>query len=83
MSTERHLPPNPPELFIDNQPYDWNKPIITGSQIRKLGGLPDDVQIFQKVPGKPDRQIKDETVVDLKKPGPERFSTQAVGSNAG
>jgi hypothetical protein len=74
---------DPPDLFIDNQPYNWNRPAISGAQLRQLGGLPDDVQIFQKVPGKPDREIKNDTSVDLKKPGPERFSSQAVGSNAG
>jgi hypothetical protein len=73
----------PPKLFIDNQPFDWDKPTITGAEIRKLGGLPDNVQIFQKVPGKPDREIHNETKVDLKGPGPERFSSQAVGSGAG
>lgn len=81
------MPPDPhsnsPELFIDHQQYNWNKPTITGTQLRQLGGLPDDVAIFQKVPGKPDREIKNDTVVDLTKHGPERFSTQAVGSNAG
>lgn len=76
--------PGPPELFIDNQPYDWDQPTITGAQIRKLGSLPDDVQIFQKIPGKPDIEIKNDTVVDLRKfHGPDRFCSQPVGSQAG
>jgi hypothetical protein len=33
--------PNPPELFIDNEPYDWDMDTITGAQLRKLGSLPD------------------------------------------
>ena len=73
-----------PDLFIDNEPYDWDKPKITGAQLRTLGSLPDDVQIFWKVPGKPDVEVKNDTVIDLtKQRGPDRFSTQPVGSQAG
>lgn len=77
-------PDNKPELFVDNEPYDWKKDKITGAQIRTLASLPDDVQIFQKVPGQPDVEIKDTTVVDLSRTkGPDRFYSQAVGSQAG
>lgn len=83
MAADKHSS-GPPELFIDNQPYDWDKPTITGSQIRVLGSLPQDVQIFQKIPSKPDREIKNDTVVTLKETkGPDRFSSQPVGSQAG
>lgn len=75
---------NRPELFVDNKPYQWDAKTITGAQIRKLASLPDDVQIFHKVPGRPDVEIKNETVVNLtRQPGPDRFSTQPVGSQAG
>lgn len=75
---------NRPELFVDNERYDWDQPTITGAQIRVLASLPDDVQIFHKVPGQPDDEVKDNTVVDLtKQQGPDRFSTQPVGSQAG
>lgn len=83
MSTEK---PNRPELFIDNERYDGDEDTITitGRQIRVLASLPDDVQIFHKVPGHPDQEIKDDTVVDLtKQKGPDRFWTQPVGSQAG
>lgn len=87
MSQQDHKPkpqPNNPELFIDNERYDWNKDTITGAELRVLGSLPDDVQIFWKIPGHPDQEVKNNTVVDLKKnPGPDRFSTQSVGSQAG
>lgn len=81
MSNEKS---NRPEVFIDNERYDWDEDTITGAQLRVLGSLPDDVQIFHKVPGHPDEEIKNDTVVDLtKQPGPDRFSTQPVGSQAG
>lgn len=81
MSNEKS---NRPELFIDNERYDWDEDTITGRQIRVLASLPDDVHIFHKVPGHPDQEIKDDSVVDLtKQKGPDRFWTQPVGSQAG
>lgn len=75
---------NKPELFVDNQRYDWDKETITGAEIRVLASLPEDVQIFRKIPGQPDSEVKNDTVVDLTEHhGPERFSTQPVGSQAG
>lgn len=73
-----------PDLFVDNQPYDWDQPKINGAQIRELASLPDDVNIFHKVPGRPDEEVKNDTEVDLnQQPGPDRFWTQPVGSQAG
>ena len=86
MNTLTPKPPEPnrPELFVDNERYDWEKDKITGAQIRKLASLPDDVQIFHKIPGQPDVEIKDTTIVDLSRTkGPDRFYSQAVGSQAG
>lgn len=75
---------NRPELFIDNERYDWDKDTITGKEIRELAALPDDVEIYWKAPGNPDYPVGNETVIDLTiTPGPDRFSTQSVGSQAG
>lgn len=75
---------NRPELFVDNEAYQWDQDTITGSQIRELAALPDDVQIFHEVPGEPDEIVENETVVDLTlQKRPDRFSTQPVGSQAG
>lgn len=73
-----------PEIMIDNQPYQWEKETITGAEIRALAGLPQNVQIFQEVPGSPDKLIEDATVIELEEHGtPKRFSSQSVGSQAG
>lgn len=81
MSSEKS---NRPELFIDNERFDWDKEVITGAELRELGSLPDDVEIFWKVPGQPDVPVYNDTVIDLTEhPGPDRFSTQSVGSQAG
>lgn len=77
-------PSNRPELFVDNDRYDWEEDTINGKQLRDLASLPDDVQIFHKIPGKPDEEVKDNTAVDLTKVhGPDRFWTRPAGSQAG
>tara|TARA_R110000823_G_scaffold101329_10_gene217766 strand:+ start:1557 stop:1805 length:249 start_codon:yes stop_codon:yes gene_type:complete len=75
---------NRPELFIDNERFDWEKETITGAEIRELASLPDDVEIYWKAPGNPDFPVENDTVIDLTEhPGPDHFSTQPVGSQAG
>jgi len=75
---------NKPELFIDNERYDWGQETITGAQLRTLGSIPDDVQIFMKRPGQTDLEVTVDMVINLAEhPGPARFATQPVGSQAG
>jgi len=72
------------ELFIDRDKYTWDQDTITGAQLRVLGSIPEGVEIFLQVPGKPDQKITDSTSINLKEHhGPARFSTQAAGSQAG
>lgn len=72
------------QLFVDSDKYEWPKSTITGSELRKLAGIPDSAQIFLHVPGKPDAEVKNDTVIDLEKHhGPAKFSTQSPGSQAG
>jgi hypothetical protein len=71
-------------IFVDTEKYEWDKPTITGAQIRVLAAVPENVQIFLAVPGKPDQEILNDTEVDLAAHhGPARFSTQSPGSQAG
>ena len=73
-----------PELFVDNEPFDWDKETITGREIRNLAGVPDDVHLFRKIPGRPDVFVSDSDVINLDDvKGPDRFYTQCVGSQAG
>lgn len=75
---------NRPELIVDNERYDWENKTITGAEIRALAGVPDDVHLFHKVPGRPDVFVNDTDVIDLDDiKGPDRFFTQCVGSQAG
>lgn len=73
-----------PELFVDHERFNWSKSTITGAEIRELASLPDDVEIYWKSPGNPDFPVGNITVIDLTvQPGPDHFSTQSVGSQAG
>jgi hypothetical protein len=71
-------------VFVDNEKYPWNKNTITAADIRQLAGVPEGVQVYLEVPGKPDQEVKPGDVIDLDKhKGPARFSTQSAGSQAG
>ncbi len=79
MSQVKHF-----DLFVDHVKYTWPESTITGRELRDLASIPESVEIYLQVPGKPDQEIKDDTVVDLEKHnGPARFSTQSTGSQAG
>jgi hypothetical protein len=72
------------ELFIDGDKYTWPDETITGAQLRTLGAIPEGVAIFLEIPGKPDKPIENNTVVNLKEHhGPAHVSTQSPGSHAG
>jgi hypothetical protein len=72
------------QLFVDGDKYEWEKSTILGAELRELAGIPDSAEIFMKVPGNPDAEITNGTVVDLETHhGPVKFSTQSPGSQAG
>ena len=71
-------------IFVDTDKYEWDKSTITGAELRVLAAIPENVEIFLEVPGKPDLEVKNDTVIDLEKHhGPAKFSTQSTGSQAG
>jgi hypothetical protein len=71
-------------LFVDGDKYELDDTTITGAQLRMLAGIPQGAQIYLKVPGKPDAEIQDDTIVSLDQlHGPAKFSTQSPGSQAG
>jgi len=73
------------KLQIENDVYEWDSQFITGAQVRGLGpGIPDSMDLFLKVPGKPGRLIKNDDSVDLDEhPGIDKFYAQESGSEAG
>lgn len=73
------------KIKVENDVYDWDSQFITGAQVRALGpGIPESMDLFLKVPGKPGRLIKNDDTVDLdEQPGIEKFYAQESSSEAG
>ena len=78
MKTEK-----PYKIKIDNVSYEWNEDSIKEGELRELAGIPENAQIFQKIPGQPDKQVTSGNPIDLTGPGPEKFCSAVVGSQAG
>jgi Multiubiquitin len=71
---ERQENNNKLSLTINGKEHGWHEQYITGLEIRKLGSIPADDEIFLKIkePWK-DEPILDQTKVDLARPGIEHF----------
>lgn len=64
------------EIIVDQKPHKWHEPFITGLQIKKLAGVdPAAYDAWQDVRGPEDVLLNDDTKVDLRKQGVERFFT--------
>lgn len=64
------------EIIVDQRPHKWHETFITGLQVKKLAGVdPASYDAWQDVRGPEDILLKDDTRVDLRKPGTERFFT--------
>ncbi len=62
------------QFFINGKPFTWYKQYIRGIQIRELGNIPAEDDIFFDIKeGWQDNQILDDEVVDLARPGKEKF----------
>lgn len=66
----------PLKFLIDNKQFEWKSQYIIGKQVRRLGQIPADAEIYLEIAGPhQDELITDETVVDLARPGIEHFVT--------
>lgn len=64
------------KITVDNKPFEWPRPTITGEDIKKLVGAGQDYGVWLVVPGPgDDEEIADHQKVDLTPPGRERFIT--------
>lgn len=71
-------------VFVDGDKYEWEKATISGAELRVLAAIPQNAEIYLKVPGHPDALVSEDAPIDLAgHHGPARFSTQAAGSQAG
>ncbi|WP_318271274.1 multiubiquitin domain-containing protein [Sphingobacterium cellulitidis] len=65
------------QFIINDKPFTWYKQYIRGIQIRGLGNIPAEDDIFLDIKeGWQDNQILDDEVVDLARPGKEKFSSK-------
>lgn len=71
-------------IMIDNKPFDWESQFIKGSEIRSLGNIPENYEVYLKIngPGE-DEKVENETKVDLSKPGREQFYACKPNTNNG
>ncbi|PWV47054.1 multiubiquitin domain-containing protein [Chitinophaga sp. S165] len=62
------------ELIIEGKKFTWTEQYITGAQVRKLGNLSPEAEIYLRVqaPWK-DEPVLDDTLVDLARPEVEHF----------
>ncbi|QWV97278.1 multiubiquitin domain-containing protein [Geomonas nitrogeniifigens] len=69
---------------IENVPYEWDREMITEQEIRAVGpGIPETMDLFVKVAGKPGRLVESGESFDLSDPGIEKFYSQESSSEAG
>lgn len=62
------------QFTINSVPFTWYKQYIRGIQIRELGNIPSEDELYLKLPdGWQDDFIKDDEVIDLARPGIEHF----------
>lgn len=67
---------------IDGNPYTWEQQYIIGAEIRRLGKIPKEFEIFLAVK-RPweDEQINDDTRVNLARPEIEHFFSKKHGDH--
>lgn len=70
---------------VENETYHWDNPTITAAEVRAVGpGIPENMDLYIKLHGKPARLVSDiNEVFDLSEEGVEKFFAQNASSEAG
>lgn len=63
------------KLTLDNAHIEWGKPVMIGAVLYGLAKLDNEEAVFLEIRGGKDRLIDPEELIDLTKPGIERFIT--------
>lgn len=71
------------KFTIDNHQKAWGKPIISGKVLRTLANIQPGYALYLEVRGGQDKEIKNTDIVDLSKPGIERFITVITATTEG
>src|SRR5262249_1429687 len=64
------------KLTLDRTRFDWPCRVISGGQLRKLGQVPGESEVYQDLPGSAERIIGEHDLVDLDAPNVEVFKTR-------
>jgi Prokaryotic E2 family E/Multiubiquitin len=84
MEHEEAKKPKEYEIIVDNKPFKWPEPKITGVQIKGLVHANAEYGVWLVVRGPTeDEEIADNQAVDLTKPGTEKFITGPKKSTEG
>jgi hypothetical protein len=72
------------KFTIDDRQLEWGKPNISGRVLKKLANVPvDTYHVYLEVRGGQDILIRDADLIDLSKPGIERFITVICDTTEG
>lgn len=72
------------DFILDQKPHSWSKDEISGAELRHVGNIPADFELWQEVPGHEDIKLKDADVVNLRaNPRVEKFFSVKPDATAG
>lgn len=84
MEQDKDHKPREYEIIIDNKPFKWPEPTITGAQVKNLVHADPTYGVWLVIKGPTeDEEIADDQPVDLTKPGTEKFITGPKKSTEG
>lgn len=63
------------KFTVDNRQMEWGTPLISGLIVRRLAAVGTGHTLYLEVRGGQDREVNDTDIIDLSKPGVERFIT--------
>lgn len=64
------------KLSINGVRIDWPSRVISGGQVRKLGKVPAEHEVYLELPGPVERVVHEHDLVDLEESGVEEFKTR-------
>ncbi len=69
---------------IEETVHVWSNQFITGAEVRQIPpGIPDNMDLFVKRPGKPGELVENDHQIDLNPSGIEKFYYQVADSTPG
>lgn len=69
---------------IENETHEWDNQFITGNEVRMIApGIPANMDLFVKRPGKPGELVANDQPIDLEPSGIEKFYSQVADSSPG